>query len=54
MLLKSYYTGGNSGWGNMITVCAECGAILMEQTCDEDGIPVEVLYDYTKDHECED
>lgn len=50
-----FYDGGNNGWGNMITQC-DCGCIVCEQECDENGIPVKTLYDWSEEHsnECED
>lgn len=49
----SHYTGGNSGWGTMVCTCADCGAVVAEYECDEDGIPMETIFDCADSHQCE-
>ena len=51
--LLSEYTGGASGWGTMISRCADCGEIVCEYECDEDGIPTISVFDNTESHQCE-
>jgi hypothetical protein len=53
MTTLSSYTGGNSGWGTMISKCATCGEIVAEYYCDEDGRPTEPIFDNTEKHVCE-
>lgn len=53
MTTLSHYTGGNAGWGTMVSVCADCGAVVAEYECDENGIPTEAIFDDTDSHECE-
>lgn len=53
-MLLSEYTGGNSGWGTMISRCADCGEIVSEYACDLDGIPTEAIFDIWADHICPD
>lgn len=47
------YTGGNNGWGTLVYECADCGEVVAEYYCDENGIPTEAIFDYTDEHECE-
>ena len=48
----SHYTGGSNGWGTLVSCCAECGEVVLEQECDKDGIPTNVIWDTTEDHVC--
>jgi predicted RNA-binding Zn-ribbon protein involved in translation (DUF1610 family) len=49
----SQYTGGNSGYGTMISRCSICGEIVAEYECDENGIPTDAIFDNTDTHMCE-
>lgn len=49
----TYYTGGNKGWGTLVTKC-DCGALLSEYKTDEEGRPTEELFDYEDEHSCSD
>ena len=48
----SEYTGGVSGWGDMIYRCSECGEIIARYECDKDGIPIKCIFDNEKEHIC--
>jgi len=52
-VVLSEYTGGNSGWGNMISKCACYGAVVSEYECDESGTPVRTIFNRWDDHVCE-
>lgn len=45
MQTTSQYTGGNSGWGDMISRCVDCGKIVARYECDEDGTPVKTIFE---------
>ena len=53
MWTTSEYTGGNSGWGEMVSRCVDCGKIVARYECDEDGTPVKTIFE-DENHECED
>ena len=53
MLLKSRYTGGNSGWGTLVYECADCGEIVAEYECNTLGIQVKPIFDHTGTHQCQ-
>ena len=36
----------------MVSRCAECGEIVAEYYCNEDGIPTDSIFDNTSTHEC--
>lgn len=48
----SHYTGGADGWGDLVSVCADCGETVARYACDGDGNPVDVIFDDTDTHEC--
>ncbi len=48
----SQYTGGTSGWGTMISKCADCGAIVAEYECDDNGVPTVAIFDDIDSHVC--
>ena len=50
--IKSHYTGGNSGWGTLVSECTNCGEIVAEYECDALGIPVKVIFDQSDTHQC--
>ena len=52
MWTTSEYTGGNSGWGEMVSRCVDCGKIVARYECDEDGTPVKTIFE-DENHECE-
>lgn len=52
--ILSEYTGGITGWGTIVSRCAECGEVVLEQECDEVGIPTKTIWDTTEEHVCPD
>lgn len=52
--MLSQYTGGINGWGTMICRCPDCGEIIAEFECDEQGRIVQAVFDDSDSHECED
>lgn len=52
IMTTAEYTGGNSGWGDMIYRCAECGEIIARYECDKDGLPQKVVFDNEETHRC--
>lgn len=48
----SHYTGGADGWGDLVSVCADCGETVARYACDGDGNPVDAIFDDTDTHEC--
>ena len=52
-MLEAEYTGGNTGWGTMIYHCPDCGEVVAEWECDENGIPTKAIFDDSEAHECE-
>lgn len=48
----SHYTGGIHGWGTMVSECALCGEVVSEYTCDEDGFPMDAIFDDEETHRC--
>jgi len=51
--MLSHYTGGNNGWGTMVSECEVCHEIVAEYRCNELGIPVEKIFDNSESHECD-
>lgn len=51
-MILSEYTGGNGGWGTMISRCADCGEVVSEYECDLDGIPTGEIFDVWANHVC--
>ena len=48
----SEYTGGNAGWGTMVSRCAICGEVVAEYNCDEQGLPTTAIFDDCESHQC--
>ena len=52
MTVLSHYTGGANGWGTLVSVCADCGEIVAEYECDENGVPTVAIFDDSDTHTC--
>lgn len=46
------YNGGATCWGQMIGRCTECGELISCWDCDDDGVPVAVVFDEEEKHNC--
>ena len=53
IIKRSEYTGGIHGWGTMLCKCANCGEIVAEYECDENGRPIKAIFNHEDEHECE-
>lgn len=49
----AHYTGGCNGWGTLVYKCSICGEEVAEFECDEKGLPVNALFDFSANHICE-
>ena len=48
----SEYTGGNGGWGTMISRCEWCGEIVSEYETDSEGHCTVPIFDDSENHRC--
>ena len=49
---KLSYNGGATMWGQLLSRCTVCGELIGCWDCDDEGVPVAVVFDNEESHNC--